>query len=150
MTRPRQTGFTLVELVLVIALLGVLSIFASSRLPDTGVYDAYEYAAELRSALRHAQKLALASGCRVQLSQDASGFRLQRDSDCLSSTADFSAAVADPLGGSSYQRSLPVGVSPSPASVALHFDSLGRASSALSLQIGSHSIRVVAATGLIE
>lgn len=147
----RQAGFTLVELVLVIVIVGILAVVMAPRFHDPATYSALRYAEELRAAMRHAQKLALASGCRVQLTQDTAGFLLQRDSDCLSSTNDFTAAISDPLGGSSYSRSLPAGVALLPAAgFSLIFDARGTASADLVAQIGDYSLTVTAATGLVQ
>ena len=143
-----QSGFTLTELILVIALLAVLAAVAAPRFHSSSTWTAYEYAGELRAALRHARSLAVASGCRVRLQQDASGFTLLRDADCLSSTSDFTASVADPA-GAAYQHSLPAGLAPSPSSFAITFDALGRADSSLSVLLGEQQL-VVMTSGLVQ
>lgn len=143
-----QNGFTLTELILVIALLGILAVVATPRFHAASSWTAFEYATELRAALRHARSLALASGCRVRLQHDSSGFALQRDADCLSGTSDFTASVADPS-GAAYQRSLPAGLASSPASFAITFDALGRASSSLSIGLDTQQVLVLH-SGLVQ
>ena len=53
-------GFTLIELVMVIVLVGVLAVFAAPRFADTGDFDAVGYAHRLESLIRYAQKTAIA------------------------------------------------------------------------------------------
>lgn len=56
-SRKGQSGFTLIELVMVIIILGVLAVVALPRM-DTSGYRAFEFHAKTVSALRYAQKTA--------------------------------------------------------------------------------------------
>jgi MSHA pilin protein MshC len=69
-----SSGFTIVELVVVIVLLGILATFAVPRFFSKQPFSARGYSDELASALRYAQKVAVASGCDVSISIDASGY----------------------------------------------------------------------------
>jgi MSHA pilin protein MshC len=55
----RCQGFTMIELVMIIVILGILSAYASSRLDFAG-HDASGYAEIVKSSIRLAQKLAVA------------------------------------------------------------------------------------------
>ena len=55
----KQEGFTLIELIMVIILLGVLSVFAMSRFPSGPSYSAVITKNQLLSALRLSQQTAL-------------------------------------------------------------------------------------------
>ncbi len=67
--RPRRitaTGFSLIELIVVILLLGILAAFAAPRLNISGFREQGFYQ-QATAAARFAQKLAISSGCVVQV-----------------------------------------------------------------------------------
>ncbi len=63
---PRARGFTLTELIIILVIVGALGVFAAPRLDVTG-FDDYSFEQELKSALRYAQKAAVASRCEVEV-----------------------------------------------------------------------------------
>jgi MSHA pilin protein MshC len=63
----RQAGFTLVELVTVIVLVALLTAVAGPRFFDNQPFRERGYVDELASSLRYSQRVAIASGCNVQL-----------------------------------------------------------------------------------
>lgn len=142
-------GFTLVELILVIVVIGILATVVGPRFFDRQVFDDRLYAEEVRAGLRHAQKLALAGGCRIRFSLDGSGYQLLRDADCDGAGSTF-APVLDPYTGQApYAGTPPAGTALS-AAFSVDFDSLGRPSQAVSETLGgSHAIRVEAETGFV-
>lgn len=58
--RLGQLGFTLIELIMVIVLIGVLSIYAAPRMFNSGVFYARGFHDETLALLRYAQKAAIA------------------------------------------------------------------------------------------
>jgi MSHA pilin protein MshC len=139
----KQSGFTLVELVVVIALLGILAAFAIPRFFDMDTFRVRAAYDEVAGAVRYAQKLAVASGCEVQVVIGANSYALQQHStDCTSGT--FNDIVNHPVTSNSA-----VGVSLTPQTFA--FDAMGRSSAAVSITVGgSDTITVVAETGYVD
>ncbi len=78
-----DTGFTLIELIAVIVLLSILGVVALSRLGSTDQIAIKGFYDDTVSALRYAQKLAISTGCTVQVSLTATGYDLhQQQTDC--------------------------------------------------------------------
>lgn len=143
-------GFTLVELILVIVVIGILAAVVGPRFFNRQVFDDRLYAEEVRAGLRHAQKLALAGGCRIRFTLNSSGYQLLRDADCDVTTNDFTAAVIDPASGQAPYAGTPPGGTTLSNAFSVDFDSLGRPSQAVSETLGgSHAIRVEAETGFV-
>jgi MSHA pilin protein MshC len=65
-----NSGFTMVELITIIVLLGIISIVAVSNL-NVNTFATASFDQELRAAIRFAQKFAIASGCDVEVDVDA-------------------------------------------------------------------------------
>jgi MSHA pilin protein MshC len=84
---PRALGFTLVELVTTLVILGVLTAAAAPRFFDTQPFAARAYADELASAARFARQVAIATQCPVQVAIDENGYTLlQRGSSASENT----------------------------------------------------------------
>lgn len=74
----RDAGWTLIELITVLALLAVIGAIAAPRMWTRGVFEARGYVAELVGAARLSRQAAVASGCPVRLSLSPGGFRAQQ------------------------------------------------------------------------
>jgi MSHA pilin protein MshC len=66
----RTDGFTLIELVVCIVILGVLAVVAGPRFIEPQPFSERGYATEVAMALRAARNTAVASACDVQLTID--------------------------------------------------------------------------------
>ena len=67
-----QRGFTLIELIMVIVMLGVLAVFAAPRMLNSGDFNARGFHDETLSLLRYAQKAAIAQRRTVCVTFSAS------------------------------------------------------------------------------
>ena len=66
-----QAGFTLVELVVVLILLGVLSAIAMAKLSGDAAFEAMGYTKQVEALSRYAQKVAIAQRRPVFVLEDA-------------------------------------------------------------------------------
>jgi len=154
MSQPRQTGFTLVELIMVIVMLGILSATALPKFFKTNTFAERAFFADTLNAVRYAQKLAVATGCSVQVSISSNSYTLNRQGDAASSScpggSTYSLSVPRPGTGDSSYSGSEAGVTLSSSTSSFVFNSLGTASSDATLTIaGSKVITVVAETGLV-
>jgi MSHA pilin protein MshC len=121
-TPGTHRGFTLVELVVTLSILGVLAAVALPRFFTTDRFAAMGHADAVLSALRFAQRTAMTTGCDTRIRVDADGFDLwQRATSCTA--GDFTRALVRP-GGEHWSGRTPAGVSSS--ALDLYFDSSGR------------------------
>jgi len=124
----RARGFTIIELVTVVVIVGALAVFVVPRLDPEG-FDRYGFRQQVVSAARYAQKTAMASGCDVQLAVDAGAdtvtlnYRAGGD-DATCGTASFSEPLQRPDGGGAFSIGAPDGVDITAGST-LFFDGYG-------------------------
>ena len=81
--RSSALGFTLMELILVIVLLSILSLFAASRFMGSGSFSAYALQERVISVIRQVQVNRMQSNA----TSPDNNFRLQVSSSCVGSVA---------------------------------------------------------------
>ena len=147
------SGFSLVELITVIILLGILGVVALGRFGGGDAIAARGFFDDTVTAVRFAQKLAVSSGCDVRVITSVSSYELRQSSLCTAD--DFVNLVANPANrANNYRNSnIPSGYALTAGTIT--FDSRGRregATSDFTLSDGSTSyrFRVHQATGLVE
>lgn len=145
-------GFSLIELVTLIAILGIISVTALPKFFNYSLYQEKAFFDDTLSAFRYAQKLAVATGCNVQVVTSGNQFQLNRPaasdrSQCSSTTAaDFTLPVTRPGSTGNYQGSQS-GVAVDSATV--YFTAKGTASTSANVTVGSRTLVVVRDTGFV-
>jgi len=92
--RAKARGFTLVELVMVMIIVGILAVAVIPRFFDRQTYDARAFLDRARAMLRYGQKVAIAQNRNVFVRLDGSSVALCFDAGC-------SDPVRPPSGGNS-------------------------------------------------
>jgi len=77
----RQTGFTMVELVTSIVIIGILAAAIGPKFIGNHAFSERGYADEVAAALRYAQTVAVASGCGVAVTITASTYQAMQPSN---------------------------------------------------------------------
>ncbi len=140
-----HSGFTLVELILIILLLSIISAVAIPKFFNANDYQVRAAYDETANAVRYGQKLAVASGCEVQVLFSASGYALQQHASSCASGSFATISTQHPFSSASFSD---VSISSSPNSFI--FDTMGRSSSSVAVTIGSYSFSVVPETGYVD
>jgi MSHA pilin protein MshC len=143
-------GFTLVELIGVIAIAGILAAVAAPRFFNSATFASRGYFDAAAGFLRYAQKLAIARHGNVAVLVDAAGLTL-----CGAAVTPCSAAnqIPGPDGATPFQARVPNGVSLTGNIASLSFDAQGRPNTSLSLTISGDQTRtltVEAETGYVH
>ena len=123
MTKRSSHGFTLVELIMVIVILGILSAVAVPRFFNQQNFQARGFFDQTQAALRYAQKTAISQHTPVHVNVTASSLSLSYSNatQCAATTT----MVRHPSSGKDYVQSAPSDVTFA-AVAQLCFDSLGR------------------------
>ena len=153
--RARRTGcavrgFTLVELIIVLVLLGVLAVVAAPRIFNTGDFNSRGFHDETLGLLRYAQKTAIAQRRTVCVSFPGGNSALLRIASA-SAVTSCDVDLIGPKGQTPGKITAKSGVAYSTAPLTVHFDGLGQplnASSGLALS-AARTIQVTGAANAI-
>ena len=110
-----QFGFTLVELVVVILIIGILSVSIAPRFFGVAAYENRKVTDELLSALRYTQQMAMNRGGNIELVLTANNFTVQPTGG---------GDLQSPDGLRPYTKNFPNNINPLPNIV--RFNSLGQ------------------------
>lgn len=148
-------GFTLVELIMVLVLLGVLAVYAVPRVLNTGDFFARGFHDQSLAYLRYAQKTAIAQRRTVCVVVGASTITLSM----ANAAASINCPTALPGPSGEFNLAARNGVSFASGTGSFNFDALGQplnadgtAAATRVLQVGnvSRSITVESATGFVH
>jgi MSHA pilin protein MshC len=128
-------GFTLIELVMILVLIGIMAVFAAPRLGTITATNAGAFADKLRTDIRYAQNLAMTRNSRARVYFNGTGtapnpgYAVVVDTSASRDCSSFTAAV-DPVGSGNLSITLNsgsyTGITITPSMNCLEYDSLGR------------------------
>lgn len=159
-----QRGFTLIELIIVIVLMGVLAVVAAPRMINTGDFYARGFHDQTLAYLRYAQKTAIAQRRTVCVSFSNSPTAVSLTLAATAATNTCTLALSGPSGASGAAREADLvsksGVTFSGTPTSFNFDGLGQPVSTTTgavvapplIQVvgASKSITVEAVTGFVH
>ncbi len=148
-TTLSYSGFTLIELVVVILLLGILATYVAPRLNLDG-FRQTGFVQQTTAAIRFAQKQAIGSGCEVSVSITAVDCSVQFAAPVNAGCPAAATTIINPATGQNNfcDNSTPEATADLPTTI--QFDNIGRPTATagdLSLVLGSRTIIVATETG---
>jgi len=151
----RFKGFTLVELVMTIVIVGVLAVVVAPKFSNIDVFQSRGFADQVQAVLRHAQKIVVAQHRFVCVAFGANSVTLTYDSTAPSTTHTTAICPGSPLTGTTgqtpYTVTAPEGVTLS-GGTNFSFDAQGRPSAAQNIAISGYDtfITIEAETGYVH
>ncbi len=140
----RSGGFTLVEVVAVLVIIGITAAVAGPRFFDNAVFTERGYADEIAASLRYARRIAIASDCNVRFTVNAAGYSAAQQTAC--NPANAWAVVVQLPDRRALANATPTGVAVG-ASV-FEFRAAGDLFNPVApLNVGAHFLTVNPATG---
>lgn len=120
-----QHGFTLVELIVTIVIIGILAVVVAPRFTDGDVFQSRGFADQVQASLRYAQKAAIAQRRNVCVAFTASTIAVSAASISGADEA-CDTNLKSPTGQSAYLITAPSDITFSAIPAGFKFDSLGR------------------------
>jgi MSHA pilin protein MshC len=150
---PGIDGYTMIELVVVLTILGVLAATVGPRFFSQSTFNDRGYADELASALRATAQAAVASGCAARLTLTATGYSAAQQAAsgnaCNTSDTTWSTPVLS-ADGTALSDTAPSGESATPTGVYAFSDTGGLSSEpGTTITVGTRTISIDAVTGLV-
>jgi MSHA pilin protein MshC len=129
--RPRLfgAGFTLVELILVLILVGIVSLYALPRFFDRTTFDTRAFSDRARATVRYAQKTAIAQNRPIFVNLNNTRIALCFDAACANPVRAPASrpAIAACANNTTWMcEALPAGVVSAPVNQVFYFNALGR------------------------
>lgn len=135
----KSAGFTLMELITVMVIVGIIAVFAAPRMFDANAFKSRGFADQVRAALRYAQKAAIAQRRKVCVDVTASTVSLTI-ADTAGAASACNTNLLLPSGGSAVTA--PSGISLSPAAT-VTFDALGKSTTQQTINVSGETNPIV-------
>ena len=146
-------GYTMIELITVIMIVGILAAAAVPRFFELGTFEERGFYQEVASALRYAQKIAVGSGCPVRVDITAGSYDLKQQAAsgnrCNPADNTWPVQVLLP-DGQDAAGSTPAGITLGPVTT-YEVDGLGQTDlgADLTVTVGALSLTVQAESGYV-
>jgi MSHA pilin protein MshC len=150
-----QRGFTLVELIMTMVIVGILAVMAAPRFTDSDAFQSRGFADQVQATLRHAQKIAIAQHRFVCVAFDANSVTLTYDPTAPSTSHTAATCPGSNLTGTTgqtpYAVTAPSGVTLS-GGTSFNFDAQGKPSAAQNISVSGYGtpITIEAGTGYVH
>jgi MSHA pilin protein MshC len=144
-TKPKQTtGFTFIELVMVIVILAIVSVIVAPKFVSNSIFVARGFADQILSTLRYAQKTAIAQHQNVCVNLAASSLTLTMNATC-SLTLNLADRQSNVL-------TAPAGVTLTSSAATITFNDLGQPSTGATITVSGATtvITVEMETGYVH
>lgn len=155
--KTKMSGFTVVELVVTLIIVGILAVTAIPRFFERETFDARSFSDQVLSILRYAQKSAIAQRRMVCVTFSAAGVAPATITLTIASTFGGSCdrGLRGPNGGEPYEVEAPGGVAFSalnPSVAVNSFSPLGRPGFGQAIQVGgtANIITIEPETGYVR
>lgn len=156
----RSTGFTLIELIVVLLIIGIIALIGAPKFFATSSYQQLGYFEEMAAAARYAQKIAIATRCPVQLVIDITAERYDlffpNDVDGNPATCDTGAGfgtnpVQHPVERRNFAAAAPAGIDIiGTSTLTVVYNGFGQPSASGSVSIVSHTLTIQPDTGFVQ
>jgi MSHA pilin protein MshC len=143
------TGFSLIELISCIVIIGILAAAAGPRMFNNTSYSGRGYADEVASALRYANSVAVSSGCDTSVNLRVNGYDVMQHATCIAA-GGWVTAVQRIDGNGAVAGNAPTGVTLSPA-IRITFNLRGAVISGAppTLTVGTHTVNIDVVSGMV-
>jgi MSHA pilin protein MshC len=149
----RVRGFTLIELVCCLVIIGILAAVAGPRIFDNSSFNAHGYAQEVADAVHQTQAVAAASNCAAEITINAAAYSAMQRAAVGNSCA-AAGGWATPIlrsDGTPLSGTAPTGITVAAAPVQIVFNGAGQVTSGTpaALQITPFTVTVNPVSGLV-
>jgi MSHA pilin protein MshC len=143
----RYGGFTLIELVAVLVIMGIVMAVVAPRFFDNATFSERGYADEIAASMRYARRIAVGSGCNVRFTVNAAGYSAAQPTVRCNTAGAWGVAVLSP------DRRALANVTPTGVAVGaavLEFRATGDlVNPVAALNVGAFSVSVDSTTGSV-
>jgi MSHA pilin protein MshC len=152
MNGARPGGFTLVEMIVTLIIVALIAAVAGPMFFSLGAFRESGFYDETVSAVRYAQKHAVATGCSVRVLITSTGYALVWPASvpqCNSTASDI--PIADPSGNATgFTRTAPGGVTLSAADFTFSASGTASVTPSIVITVGSRQLTVIGETGFVQ